>query len=59
MGSDVESAPQESPASKEDEPQYPKGLALGLIMGAVWLSFFLVALVSSITLNTSWSDDAY
>jgi hypothetical protein len=48
-GSDVESAtPREPPVSKEYEPKYPKGLALGLIMGAVWLSLFLVALVSTL-----------
>jgi hypothetical protein len=36
-----------APASKdEEEPKYPEGLALGLIMGAVWICFFLVALVS-------------
>ena len=45
--SDVESAPQETSASKDEEPQYPKGLAVALIMSAVWLSLFLVALVRS------------
>jgi hypothetical protein len=48
-GTDIESVPQETPAAKEDEPQYPRGLALGLIMGAVWLAFFLVALVSTLS----------
>lgn len=44
--SDVETSPQEPQVSKEDEIQYPKGLAVAAIMSAVWLSLFLVALVS-------------
>lgn len=48
-GSDVESVPQDAPAAKvEEEPEYPKGVAVALIMSAVWMSIFLVALVSSL-----------
>ena len=44
---DVESLPQESSVQRRNEEvQYPKGLALAMIMSAVWLSLFLVALVS-------------
>jgi hypothetical protein len=43
--SDVETSPQEPQLSKEEEIQYPKGLAVAAIMSAVWLSLFLVALV--------------
>ena len=51
-GSDVESAAQETPAAKvEEEPEYPKGLAVALILSAVWMSIFLVALVSVCELN--------
>jgi hypothetical protein len=46
--SDAENVPRETSASKDEEPQYPKGLAVALIMSAVWLSLFLVALVSSL-----------
>jgi MFS family permease len=46
-GSEVESAVHETPAAKvEEEPEYPKGLAVALIMSAIWMSIFLVALVS-------------
>jgi hypothetical protein len=45
--SDVENNNQDTQAPKEDDVQYPKGLALAAIMSAVWLSLFLVALVSS------------
>ena len=44
--SDVETSPQEPQVSKEDEIQYPKGLAVAAIISAVSLSLFLVALVS-------------
>ena len=44
---DAESLPQESSVQREDEEvRYPKGLALAMIMSALWLSLFLVALVS-------------
>lgn len=43
---DVESNHQDTQVP-EDEPNYPKGLALAAIMGAVWLALFLVALVSA------------
>jgi hypothetical protein len=46
-GSDVESNPKDTQVPKEDEIQYPKGLAIAAIMSAVWLSLFLVALVRS------------
>ena len=47
-GTDVENAPPKLPTSKDEEDNYPKGLALALILGALWMSLFLVALVSSL-----------
>ena len=42
---DSENSPPRTP-SRDDEVEYPKGLRLGLIVGAIWLSLFLVGLAS-------------
>jgi hypothetical protein len=45
-GSDVESIRQETSKQVEEETVYPKGMKLAAIMFSVWLSIFVVALVS-------------
>lgn len=50
-GSDIENlenrCKESSVPRRDEEVQYPKGLELGMIIFAIWVAFFLVALVSS------------
>jgi hypothetical protein len=43
---DVEKGSEQLPAPEQDETQFPKGVALTLIIFSIWLALFLVALVS-------------
>lgn len=45
---DVEKAATPPPAKAEDEDDFPSGMKVIIIMLAVWLSMFLVALVRSL-----------
>jgi hypothetical protein len=43
---DAEKEPSQISAPEQDDPQFPKGIALALILFSVWLALFLVAIVS-------------